>query len=114
MNRPIKFMQRIGQGEKAYWHYWGFFKVGYFEGPIANGPLVWPKSYQFTGLFDKEGKEIYEGHIVDTMYSNGDIVRWVDTGFYLTKKDYPDDSPMLFPVEMDAVKIIGHIAEEGE
>lgn len=47
------------KSEKGQWHYWGVFNDK-FASPISYKI----ESQQFTGLFDKNGKEIYEGDIV--------------------------------------------------
>ena len=53
--REIKFRQRV----KGTFHYWGFLTPDSFIGPVNP----FDPSQQYTGLKDKNGKEIYEGDI---------------------------------------------------
>ena len=63
--REIKF--RAWDGEELIYPNTKMF------GGTSNGDLLrdWPSTImQFTGLSDKSGKEIYEGDIVETVYTN--------------------------------------------
>ena len=57
--RELKFRQAVSfDGKFHHWHYWGLIE-GEFRGITS---LVAP-NFQFTGLKDKNGKEICEGDI---------------------------------------------------
>ena len=61
--RTLKFRQFV----KGRFHYWGFLEPDSFVGPInPQDP-----SQQFTGLFSKDGKEIWEGDITQTVCKDG-------------------------------------------
>jgi hypothetical protein len=90
----IKFRQFIG----GKMNYWGFID-GSFYGPGASGnenPFNTPQM-QYTGLKDKNGKEIYEG----------DIIRDSDGEFY---GQLPGGERSLW-IHAEDLKIIGNIYE---
>ena len=102
--REIKFRQ-----PKHYyitgdlWHYWGYVEEenkGVFISPLS--PAQGGDSFQFTGLKDRHGVEIYEGDLVEYIYETTergwevvwDIDRWwlvsednIPVGYYNAQGD---------------------------
>lgn len=113
-------------------HYWGYIgKDDTFTAPIHGD------SQQFTGLFDKQGKEIYEGDIAAIKFNPRYVERiswrgkpdaiaeifWDFNGFRLKAKGkedsryadfWDDDSQQMCEMSRKHTEVIGNIYENPE
>ena len=115
MSREIKFRVWDGKDmrEPPPLNEWdmedGEFWVSYCDNPIM----------QFTGLKDKNGKEIYEGDIVEAKNWNPMryTVEFIEGGFCFTNpklKGSPIDINLMFSSQGCACSVIGNIHENPE
>lgn len=114
MNRPIKFMawdKEIGEllsVRSIDWDNHGGTEVQ-LECRTEYYGLSEIDLYQFTGLLDRDGKEIYEGHIIATQDCSKHKVRFKDGSYVIGDMDC-----RLGQTLTGTSKIVGHISTEGD
>ncbi len=121
--REIKFRQWLSL--RNYMHYGiGVIEEGNWAGPVScvfnQDPIM-----QFTGLFDKNGKEIYEGDVVSSIFAKGienyeaeliGVVVYRDCYFTIDRKKNNGHIPWVdWPTEyFENCEVIGNVWENSE
>jgi hypothetical protein len=110
--REIKF--RVWNPKFKEFNYWGFMD-GHFKGPPTGSHLTiedCSKSDRFTGLLDKNGKEIYQGDkITWSGASDFCVVIWSGrfAGFGLRMNGWLHTHFFNEAVDPNECEVIGHI-----
>ena len=129
MSREIKFRAFDKSNKKMYYKgFWVNCKYPNSDGDICFDPKVFKPGYynaldievmQFTGLKDKNGKEIFEGNIIKGDYFLSDYYEFI-TGYVNYSEidalfDVIKNSGLNYPMyRIDNSEIIGNIYENPE
>ena len=101
MNREIKF--RAWDKKKLRWHFFDVYDGIHKKYTDDNCELM-----QFTGLLDKNGKEIYEDDIILVPAGKGTI-KYNGGAYWIYWNDV--DKTTLWDCRMKVVEVIGNIYE---
>ena len=123
MNREIKFRgKRMDNGEWVYGdllqptEICDIYEIANCESIDGTRYEVTPETIgQYTGLHDKNGKEIYEGDILKSIqWSDIYLVKYIGTAFYLCRKGNNGFNKITTLNNVEKSEIIGNITDNPE
>jgi uncharacterized phage protein (TIGR01671 family) len=120
MNREIKFRGRNNSNNKLEWVYGDLIWADshtrilpkYSKNLLQNIQVIPHSIGQFTGLLDKNGKEIYEGDLVKFTTIAYEVFYNSKCGKYDLK--HHDGEIIIFAPEDNSVEIIGNIYDNND
>ena len=128
--REYKFRAKIKNPHVDEWVYGYLVSECYIneKNKLGYTPVRKETVGQYTGLHDKNGKEIYEGDIIefsydmfigdfDTFVAKGKIV-FEEGAFYVevfeNERTTEDEAYLLYSINLDTIEVIGNIYENEE
>lgn len=101
------------------WDYIGSIMIGVKESQVLRkkfNPIGAIELMQYTGLKDKNGKEIYEGDILRGLTVGNFWVQWKDKSACFGIGDLSENIPLKYYLEdiLNEVEVIGNIYENPE
>lgn len=111
--REIKFRQPLfdKEGKFTKFHYWGLLGKGVFIGLVGDS-AHWDKSEEYIGRKDVDGKEIYEGDIVEA-WGHQYIISWDVAGAWIFGSK-ESSSGYVYEQDSKEMKVISHLSEHPE
>jgi uncharacterized phage protein (TIGR01671 family) len=105
--------------ERKFWYFNGIFNERPWKETSTFSQYESIKKYadleepqQYTGLKDKNGKEIYEHDIIEWNNERW-LVRWGEYGWEIFRQDIYDN-PLSYDFEITSFNLIGNIYENPE
>jgi len=113
MQREIKF--RVWDKVKQEWHYFTPDNLSMYIKEWTDHRLNGDEFLQYTGLKDKQGKEIYEGDVVEVdpvwlECSDKGLIYW-DDGRAAFRMSFPDGDIWDINEDIGSSEVIGNIYE---
>ena len=117
--RPIKFRALVeytdehGHTQKVWEYYTTLHEPPWADDALHNATVI-VKDLQFTGLVDKNGKEIYEGDVMK-LPTDTRVIEWRNGAYWVQSIAHKWNYPIHFEQsEVPDIQVIGNIYENHE